>query len=127
MCIAATAWPHDAWGYPIHSFEASPCLMASEDHGLAQAQLPAPSFPAFWKGICVAFVIICFCDYPVAIAGYWAYGNKAQDNVYSNISGPPWMKAVGYMLIVIHMVGANQVSSNADHVYVEDISRRGWT
>ncbi len=74
-----------------------------------QAQLPSPSFPALWKGVCVAFVIIAFCQYPVAITGYWAFGNKAEDNIFSNISGPPWMKALAYMMIVLHMIGANQV------------------
>ena len=34
-----------------------------------QAGLPSPSFPAFWKGILVAFAIIVSCQYSVAIAG----------------------------------------------------------
>ncbi|KAJ0041385.1 hypothetical protein Pint_28619 [Pistacia integerrima] len=29
-----------------------------------------------WKGVVTAYSIILFCIFPVAIGGYWAYGNK---------------------------------------------------
>lgn len=29
-----------------------------------------------WKGVKFAYVIVAFCLYPVAIGGFWAYGNQ---------------------------------------------------
>lgn len=104
---------------PVWAFVPAVAL-GSENFLVDQAQLPAPSFPAFWKGICVAFVIVNFCYWPVSIAGYWAYGNAAQDNILSNVSGPPWMLAFAYMLIVVHMVGANQVGMINPKPYILD-------
>jgi len=29
-----------------------------------------------WKGVKVAYAIIALCLYPIAIGGFWAYGNQ---------------------------------------------------
>lgn len=51
------------------------------------------------------------CSHPISSGNLRLLGIRAQsqDNIFSNISGPPWMKALGYMMIAVHMIGANQV------------------
>lgn len=34
-----------------------------------------PSRVPMWKGVRIASAVIAGCLFPVAIAGYWAYGN----------------------------------------------------
>ena len=34
-----------------------------------------PSRVPMWKGVKYAYVIIAMCLFPIAIGGYWAYGN----------------------------------------------------
>lgn len=45
-----------------------------------QATMPSslkhPSHVPMWRGTKVAYGLIAFCYFPVAIAGYWAYGDK---------------------------------------------------
>lgn len=35
-----------------------------------------PSRVPMWRGIKGAYFIVSLCLFPIAIAGYWAYGNK---------------------------------------------------
>ncbi|KAF9604898.1 hypothetical protein IFM89_011180 [Coptis chinensis] len=53
-------------------------VFAFRGHNLVleiQATLPS-RFP-MWKGVNFAYPIIVICLFPLALAGYWAYGNKA--------------------------------------------------
>lgn len=34
-----------------------------------------PSRLAMWKGVMFAYLVIASCLFPLAIGGYWAYGN----------------------------------------------------
>lgn len=34
-----------------------------------------PAHVPMWKGAKVAYVLIAMCVFPVAIGGFWAYGN----------------------------------------------------
>lgn len=34
-----------------------------------------PSHVAMWRGVKFAYLIIASCLFPLAIGGYWAYGN----------------------------------------------------
>ena len=42
-----------------------------------QATMPSshPSYVPMWRGVKVAYVLIGMCVFPLAIGGYWAYGN----------------------------------------------------
>lgn len=40
------------------------------------SSLKHPSRVPMWKGVKVAYVIVALCLYPMAIGGFWAYGNK---------------------------------------------------
>lgn len=34
-----------------------------------------PSRLAMWRGVMFAYLVIALCLFPLAIGGYWAYGN----------------------------------------------------
>ncbi|KAJ3680452.1 hypothetical protein LUZ60_016730 [Juncus effusus] len=44
------------------------------------SSLKHPSHVPMWKGVKVAYVIIALCLYPIAIGGFWAYGNQIPTN-----------------------------------------------
>ncbi|BBN00446.1 lysine histidine transporter [Marchantia polymorpha subsp. ruderalis] len=45
-----------------------------------QATMPSslknPAHVPMWRGVRIAFVTVAICLFPIAIAGYWAYGDK---------------------------------------------------
>ncbi|XP_057796978.1 lysine histidine transporter-like 8 [Salvia miltiorrhiza] len=49
-----------------------------------QATMPSsekkPSRVPMWRGIRAAYLVIALCLFPIAIGGYWAYGNKIPEN-----------------------------------------------
>ncbi|XP_062185373.1 lysine histidine transporter-like 8 [Phragmites australis] len=51
-----------------------------EIQGTMPSTLKHPSHVPMWKGVKVAYVIVALCLYPVAIGGFWAYGNQIPPN-----------------------------------------------
>lgn len=51
-----------------------------EIQGTMPSTLKHPSHVPMWKGVKFAYVIVAFCLYPVAIGGFWAYGNQMPPN-----------------------------------------------
>ncbi|CAL9109538.1 unnamed protein product [Musa textilis] len=49
-----------------------------------QATMPSslkhPSRVPMWRGVKAAYLLIAFCLYPIAICGFWAYGNMIPPN-----------------------------------------------
>lgn len=43
-----------------------------------------PSSVPMWKGVKFSYIIIAGCLFPIAIGGYWAYGNLVILENYSN-------------------------------------------
>ncbi|RCV33971.1 hypothetical protein SETIT_7G125900v2 [Setaria italica] len=85
-------------------------------HGVVleiQATIPStptkPSGATMWKGTVAAYMVTAACYFPVAIAGYWAFGRDVGDNVLVALQRPPWLVAAANMMVVIHVVGSYQV------------------
>ncbi|XP_025822659.1 lysine histidine transporter 2-like isoform X2 [Panicum hallii] len=78
-----------------------------------QATIPStpdkPSKKPMWKGVVVAYIIIAACYFPVALAGYWAFGNLVDENILITLEKPRWLIAVANMMVVVHVVGSYQV------------------
>ncbi|KAJ8615680.1 hypothetical protein MRB53_035052 [Persea americana] len=78
-----------------------------------QASIPStpgkPSKKPMWKGVVVAYIIVAICYFPVALIGYWAFGNSVEDNVLISLEKPRWLIAVANMFVVIHVIGSYQV------------------
>ncbi|GKG32400.1 amino acid transporter, transmembrane, partial [Tanacetum coccineum] len=39
-----------------------------------------------WKGVVVAYMVVAICYFPVAIIGFWVYGNTVSDNILISFS-----------------------------------------
>ncbi|XP_058773279.1 lysine histidine transporter 1-like [Vicia villosa] len=78
-----------------------------------QATIPSttenPSKVAMWKGVVVAYIIVALCYWPVAIIGYWMFGNEVKDNILISLEKPTWMIAMANFFVVFHVIGSYQV------------------
>uniref|UniRef100_J3MQ12 Amino acid transporter transmembrane domain-containing protein n=2 Tax=Oryza brachyantha TaxID=4533 RepID=J3MQ12_ORYBR len=68
-----------------------------------------PSKKPMWKGVVVAYIIVALCYFPVALVGYWAFGNHVDDNILITLSKPKWLIALANMMVVIHVIGSYQI------------------
>ncbi|KAG9457004.1 hypothetical protein H6P81_001512 [Aristolochia fimbriata] len=78
-----------------------------------QATLPSTeeksSKGPMWHGVLFAYAIVAFCYFSVSVAGYWAFGNTVQDDILVSLERPPWLVAVGNLMVFIHVIGGYQV------------------
>ena len=79
-----------------------------------QATIPStpeePSKKPMWKGVVVAYIIVAICYFPVALIGYWAFGNAVDDNILITLEKPRWLIALANMFVVVHVIGSYQVT-----------------
>ena len=79
-----------------------------------QATIPStkerPSKVPMWRGVVLAYIVVAMCYFPVAIIGYWAYGNHVADNILTYVAKPTWVIAMANLMVVIHVIGSYQVS-----------------
>ncbi|RWV97089.1 hypothetical protein GW17_00040151, partial [Ensete ventricosum] len=85
-----------------------------------QATIPStptkPSRMPMWKGTVVAYFITALCYFPVAMAGYWTFGQEVEDNVLMALKRPRWLIAAANLMVVIHVIGSYQVSETYAHL-----------
>ncbi|KAG8382931.1 hypothetical protein BUALT_Bualt05G0131200 [Buddleja alternifolia] len=78
-----------------------------------QATIPStpekPSRIPMWKGTVWAYFINAICYFPVALIGYWAFGNDVPDNVLVALEKPVWLIAAANLMVVVHVIGSYQV------------------
>ncbi|KEH25438.1 transmembrane amino acid transporter family protein [Medicago truncatula] len=78
-----------------------------------QATIPStpekPSKGPMWKGVVVAYIIVALCYFPVAIIGYWIFGNGVKDNILVSLENPAWLIAMANFFVVLHVIGSYQV------------------
>lgn len=78
-----------------------------------QATIPStpekPSKVPMWKGAMGAYFINAICYFPVALIGYWAFGQDVDDNVLMALKRPEWLIASANLMVVIHVIGSYQV------------------
>lgn len=78
-----------------------------------QATIPStpekPSKGPMWNGVIVAYIVVALCYFPVALIGYWAFGNSVNDNILITLEKPKWLIAVANMFVVVHVIGSYQV------------------
>ncbi|KAK8673454.1 hypothetical protein V6N13_111788 [Hibiscus sabdariffa] len=68
-----------------------------------------PSKGPMWKGVVVAYIVIALCYFPVALIGYWMFGNSVQDNILLSLEKPAWLIAMANMFVVFHVIGSYQL------------------
>lgn len=78
-----------------------------------QATIPStpekPSKGPMWRGVIVAYIIVALCYFPVALIGYWIFGNAVSDNILMTLEKPAWLIAMANMFVVVHVIGSYQV------------------
>ncbi|CAM6124912.1 unnamed protein product [Calypogeia fissa] len=76
-----------------------------------------PSKHAMWRGVLVAYIIVAMCYFPVAILGYWAFGNvlasignsrrnPSNGNILLQLGHPVGVIAAANMMVFIHVTGS---------------------
>ena len=91
-------------------------------HVFLQATLPKRVgqedgiFKPYMKGVYMAYAMVGYCYFTVAICGYWAFGQTVLDNVLLSVAHPKWVVAVADMFVVVHVFGSYQVSRAYLHV-----------
>ncbi|GAB2278812.1 Lysine histidine transporter 1 [Dionaea muscipula] len=78
-----------------------------------QATIPStpekPSKGPMWRGVLVAYIVVAVCYFPVALIGYWIFGNQVQGNILLSLKKPSWLIAMANMFVVVHVIGSYQV------------------
>lgn len=78
-----------------------------------QATIPStpekPSKGPMWKGVVVAYIVVAICYFPVALIGYWMFGNAVSDNILITLEKPNWLIAMANIFVVVHVIGSYQV------------------
>ncbi|KAI6688950.1 hypothetical protein NL676_025778 [Syzygium grande] len=87
-----------------------------------QATMPStfkhPAHVPMWKGAKVAYFFIAMCLFPVAIGGFWAYGNQMpQGGILNALYGfhshdiPRGLLAMTFLLVVFNCLSSFQIYS----------------
>lgn len=78
-----------------------------------QASLPSsperPSKKLMWKGAIFTYIIVALCYFPVALIGYWTFGDAVEDNILITLQRPKWLVAMANMFVAVHLIGGYQV------------------
>ncbi|XP_031404094.1 lysine histidine transporter 1-like isoform X2 [Punica granatum] len=78
-----------------------------------QATIPStpekPSKGPMWKGVIFAYIVVALCYFPVALIGYWIFGNKVEDNILISLEKPGWLIVAANIFVFIHVVGSYQI------------------
>jgi amino acid permease len=87
-----------------------------------QATIPStpekPSKGPMWKGVIFAYIVVALCYFPVALVGYYIFGNSVTDNILVTLEKPKWIIATANMFVVIHVIGSYQVMDPSRFSYV---------
>ncbi|CAM6092623.1 unnamed protein product [Calypogeia fissa] len=121
--------PHNSWADQVFGvFSALGVIaFAYAGHNVVleiQSTLPStsknPSKIRMWRGVVVAYIVVAICYFPVAFAGYWAFGtdlavrgtspgNPRSGNILLQLSDPKGLIAAANFFVAIHVTGSYQV------------------
>ncbi|KAK4767607.1 hypothetical protein SAY86_015357 [Trapa natans] len=68
-----------------------------------------PSKNPMWKGSLFAYIIVALCYFPVALVGFYIFGNSVQDNILISLEKPRWLIAAANVFVLVHVIGSYQV------------------
>ncbi|KAK3413041.1 hypothetical protein EUGRSUZ_I01675, partial [Eucalyptus grandis] len=86
-------------------------------HVVLEIQATIPSMPEkpskgpMWRGVVIAYIIVALCYFPVALIGYWIFGNSVDNNILISLEKPAWLIALANMFVVVHVIGSYQISA----------------
>ncbi|KAG9446634.1 hypothetical protein H6P81_012762 [Aristolochia fimbriata] len=78
-----------------------------------QATIPStpekPSKKPMWRGVIVAYIVVAICYFPVALVGYYVFGNNVEDNILISLEKPAWLIGAANLMVVVHVIGSYQI------------------
>ncbi|GMN42680.1 hypothetical protein TIFTF001_011888 [Ficus carica] len=78
-----------------------------------QATIPStpekPSKRPMWRGVVLAYIVVALCYFPVALIGYYVFGDKVEDNILISLEKPKWLIIAANMFVVVHVIGSYQL------------------
>ncbi|KAH9792129.1 Lysine histidine transporter 1 [Citrus sinensis] len=78
-----------------------------------QATIPStperPSKGPMWRGVVIAYIVVALCYFPVALVGYYVFGNIVEDNILISLDKPTWLIVAANMFVVVHVIGSYQL------------------
>ncbi|TKY75301.1 Lysine histidine transporter 8 [Spatholobus suberectus] len=88
-----------------------------EIQGTMPSDAKQPSRLAMWRGVMFAYLVIALCLFPLAIGGYWAYGNLIPTNggmlgalhKYHEHDTSKFIIALTSLLVVINCISSFQI------------------
>ena len=77
-----------------------------------QATLAPPATGQMFKGLLLCYSVVIATFFSAAASGYWAFGNGAAGNIFTNLSPyiPNWLVFSGNMFVIIQLVAISLVS-----------------
>ncbi|KAF3610844.1 hypothetical protein DY000_02051675 [Brassica cretica] len=95
-----------------------------------QATIPStpenPSKRPMWKGAIVAYLIVAFCYFPVALIGFKTFGNNVEENILTSLHDPKALIILANMFVVVHLLGSYQVYAMPVFDMIESVMIRKW-
>ncbi|CAN6895896.1 unnamed protein product [Brassica oleracea] len=95
-----------------------------------QATIPStpenPSKRPMWKGAIVAYLIVAFCYFPVALIGFKTFGNNVEENILTSLHDPKALIILANMFVVVHVLGSYQVYAMPVFDMIESVMIRKW-
>ncbi|XP_020229039.1 lysine histidine transporter 2-like [Cajanus cajan] len=62
-----------------------------------------------WRGVVVAYIVVAICYFPVALIGYWMFGNEVDSDILISLEKPAWLIAMANLFVVVHVIGSYQI------------------
>jgi hypothetical protein len=62
------------------------------------------------RGLAAAYTVVVIAYFPVASAGYAAFGNVVSPDVLLSVRKPAWLISIANFMVVIHLAASYQVT-----------------
>ena len=70
---------------------------------------PPSALVSMMRGLFAAYSVVLIAYFPVASAGYAAFGNGVSPDVLLSASKPAWLISVANFMVVVHLAASYQV------------------
>ncbi|CAK0780427.1 hypothetical protein CVIRNUC_005050 [Coccomyxa viridis] len=75
----------------------------------ATMQMPPSPLLSMMRGLCSAYGVVLIAYFPVASAGYAAFGNVVSPDVLLSVRRPEWLISLANFMVVVHLAASFQV------------------
>jgi hypothetical protein len=75
----------------------------------ATMKTPPTALVSMMRGLFAAYCVVLVAYFPVASAGYAAFGNAVSPDVLLSVRKPAWLISTANFMVVIHLAASFQV------------------